>query len=277
MCCCRWLGCRSGTRCGQQSSGRWVRRSVMGLCLMLWRSPLVWPVALWCMALAFVVHALRQLPQCFDQPFGWPMWSLSFPLTAFAALSLRLANAGVLPQLLALLVLALACVVVAALLRWTWWGLRSGELLQRGPDARVIGIEPHAALVAGNAQRPQAGLVVLQGRAEAVPCADASFDMVWMLKSLHHIPDMAQALHEAARVLRPGGWLYVSEPVYAGQLNEIVRLYNDEGPVRAAAQQALDAAVASGVWTARRQWRFVQPVHFADAQDFEDRMMQDAV
>jgi SAM-dependent methyltransferase len=151
------------------------------------------------------------------------------------------------------------------------------QLLQRFPQARVIGIEPHAALVAGNAQRPKAGLVVLQGRAEAVPCADASFDMVWMLKSLHHIPDMAQALHEAARVLRPGGWLYVSEPVYAGQLNEIVRLYNDEGPVRAAAQQALDVAVASGVWTARRQWRFVQPVHFADAQDFEDRMMKDAL
>ncbi len=108
--------------------------SVMGLGLMLWRSPLVWPVALWCMALAFVVLALWQLPQCFDQPFGWPMWSLSFPLTAFAALSLRLANAGVLPQLLALLVLALACVVVAALLRWTWWGLRSGDLLQPEPN-----------------------------------------------------------------------------------------------------------------------------------------------
>ena len=42
------------------------------------------------------------------------------------------------------------------------------QLLQRFPQARVIGIEPHAALVAGNAQRPQAGLVVLQGRAEAV-------------------------------------------------------------------------------------------------------------
>ena len=107
--------------------------SVMGLGLMLWQAPLVWPVVLWCVALGFVVLALRQLPQCFDQPFGWPMWSLSFPLTAFAALTLRLANAGVLPQLLSLVVLALASVVVAALLRWTWWGLRSGELLQPEP------------------------------------------------------------------------------------------------------------------------------------------------
>jgi SAM-dependent methyltransferase len=151
------------------------------------------------------------------------------------------------------------------------------QLLQRFGQARVIGIEPHADLVQGHAQRPQAGLVVLQGRAEAVPSADAAFDMVWMLKSLHHIPDMPQALKEAARVLRPGGWLYVSEPVYAGRLNAIVRLYNDEGSVRAAAQQALDVAADSPLWGERREWRFVQNVHFADAQDFENRMMQDAL
>ena len=151
------------------------------------------------------------------------------------------------------------------------------QLLQRFPKTRVIGIEPNPTLVAGHAQRPQAGLLVLQGRAETVPCAAASFDMVWMLKSLHHIADMAQALAEAARVLRPGGWLYVSEPVYAGQLNEIVRLYNDEGPVRAAAQQALDASATGASWDAHREWRFVQPVHFADAQDFENRMVQDAL
>ncbi len=108
--------------------------AAMGLGLLLWKAPLVWPLLLWGMALAFVVLALRQLPQCFDQPFGWPMWSLSFPLTAFAALSLRLSQAGVLPQPLALLVLALASVVVAALLRWTWWGLRSGDLLQPEPS-----------------------------------------------------------------------------------------------------------------------------------------------
>ncbi len=107
--------------------------SVMGLGLLLWKTPPVWPLLLWGVALAFVVLALRQLPACFDQPFGWPMWSLSFPLTAFAALSLRLADAGMLPQWLALLVLALASVVVAALVRWTWWGLRSGQLLQPEP------------------------------------------------------------------------------------------------------------------------------------------------
>ncbi len=109
--------------------------SVIGLGLMLWQAPLFWPLLLWCVALAFLVLAMRQLPKCFDQSFGWPMWSLSFPLTAFAALSVRLAHAGALPELVALLALALASVVVAALLRWTWWDLRSGELLQPEPSA----------------------------------------------------------------------------------------------------------------------------------------------
>lgn len=55
-----------------------------------------------------------------------------------------------------------------------------------------------------------------------------------MLKSLHHVPmpEMSQSLNEISRVLRPGGHLYVSEPVYAGALNDILRLYNDEGVLR---------------------------------------------
>lgn len=150
-------------------------------------------------------------------------------------------------------------------------------VLQQHPQARIIGLEPNAALVAGNQARPQAGLTVLQGRGEQLPFADGAFDMVWLLKSLHHIPEPAQALREATRVLRPGGWLYVSEPVYDGNLNDIVRLYNDEGAVRAVAQQALDALAQGAVWAQQRRWAFVQPVHFADAPDFERRMMGEAL
>jgi SAM-dependent methyltransferase len=97
-----------------------------------------------------------------------------------------------------------------------------------------------------------------------------------MLKSLHHVPMplLAQALGEVARVLRPHGYLYVSEPVFGGPLNEVIRLFNDEGIVRAAAQAAVDAALRTGVWAPVAERFFAMPVSFTDFADFEQRMMR---
>ena len=149
------------------------------------------------------------------------------------------------------------------------------ELVVRYPDASVVGIEVDERQHAKNLAAPQAGLQFVAAGAESIPFPDASFDGALMLKSLHHVPlgRMADALRELARVLRPGGWLYVSEPVYGGSLNELVRLFNDERVVRAAAQQALDEAEHSGRWLEAAELRFETPVHFQDFADFERRMM----
>lgn len=149
-------------------------------------------------------------------------------------------------------------------------------LLARHPDSHVTGLEVDARQHALNLAAPQPGLRFVAAGAEAIPAADQSFDLALMLKSLHHVPMplMAQALDEIARVLRPGGHLYVSEPVYDGPLNEIVRLYNDEGTVRAAAQAALDAALANGRWTQVAECSFDTPVAFRDFAEFEQRMMR---
>jgi SAM-dependent methyltransferase len=149
-------------------------------------------------------------------------------------------------------------------------------LLARHPDSHVTGLEVDAIQHARNLASPQPGLRFVAAGAQAIPAPAASFDLALMLKSLHHVPQplMATALAEAARVLRPGGHLYVSEPVYAGPFNDLVRLYNDEGVVRAAAQQALDDALAGSDWDAVAERRFEMPVHFRDFDDFERRMMR---
>jgi SAM-dependent methyltransferase len=96
-----------------------------------------------------------------------------------------------------------------------------------------------------------------------------------MLKSLHHVPIplMDRALAEVARVLRPGGHLYVSEPVYEGPFNDIVRLFNDEAVVRAAAQRAVDAALAPTCRPRTLAGRARSALHdhvgFSDFADFE--------
>jgi SAM-dependent methyltransferase len=150
------------------------------------------------------------------------------------------------------------------------------DLLRRHPGCRVTGLEVDQRQHAKNLAEPQPGLVFIEAGAEAVPLPDASFDLALMLKSLHHVPLalLDQALDEVHRVLRPQGCLYVSEPVYGGPLNEIVKRYNDEGRVRAEAQAALDRALASGRWEAVAEQHFEMPVRFADFDDFERRMMR---
>ncbi|OGA99375.1 MAG: methyltransferase type 11 [Burkholderiales bacterium RIFCSPHIGHO2_12_FULL_69_20] len=149
-------------------------------------------------------------------------------------------------------------------------------LLGRYPGSAVTALEVDTRQHAKNLAKPQERLTFLAAGAQAIPAADADFDLALMLKSLHHVPGplMATALGEAARVLRPGGHLYVSEPVYAGPFNDLIRLFNDEGVVRAAAQAALDAALRGGGFEPVAEQRFDMPVHFRDFDDFEQRLMR---
>ena len=150
------------------------------------------------------------------------------------------------------------------------------QLLLRYPTSTVTGLEVDARQHAKNLASPQTGLHFMASGAQHIALADASFDLALMLKSLHHVPLplQAQALAEIYRVLRPGGLLYVSEPVYAGPYNALMRLFNDEGTVRAAAQAALDTALRSGHWAQVAERHFQMPVRFADFDDFERRMMR---
>lgn len=149
-------------------------------------------------------------------------------------------------------------------------------LLDRFADSRVTGLEVDERQHAKNLAAPQAGLTFVAAGAQEIPFPEASFDLALMLKSLHHVPVplMGTALAETARVLRPGGYLYVSEPVYAGELNELVRLFNDERTVRAAAQSAVDEALRTGRWDSVTERRFEMPTRFRDFADFEQRMMR---
>jgi SAM-dependent methyltransferase len=149
------------------------------------------------------------------------------------------------------------------------------QLVATRPGCRVTALEVDMRQHAKNLQQPQPGLTFIDAGAQAIPFEDERFQLALMLKSLHHVPQplLDQALAEVHRVLRPGACLYVSEPVYAGALNDVVRLFHDEREVRAAAQAALDRALAGHRWEAAGEVHFDMPVHFADFADFERRMV----
>ncbi len=128
-------------------------------------------------------------------------------------------------------------------------GCGEGWLARRlaSAGARVVGLDPSADALgrARGGEHPDASVRYVEGAAEALPFADASFDVVVFFNSLHHVSadSMDAALAEAARVLRRDGLLYVQEPAARGPAFELLRPVNDETPVRRAAQQALERAL----------------------------------
>jgi len=117
------------------------------------------------------------------------------------------------------------------------------ELTRRG--AAAVGLEITEQQLAG--ARERGGGSYLVGRAQALPVADATFDLAVFMRTLHHVPpnDLVPALREARRVLRPDGVVYVVEPLTEGDFFALTRLIDDELEVREAAQRALaDAALA---------------------------------
>jgi SAM-dependent methyltransferase len=126
-------------------------------------------------------------------------------------------------------------------------GCGSGSLARAlaARGARVTGIETSEEQL-GDARARGDGVEYLVGRAEALPLADAGSDLVVFMRSLHHVPAPA-ALREAGRVLRPGGLVYVAEPLAEGDFFALLSLVEDERGVRARAQEAIAAAGAAGL------------------------------
>ena len=129
-------------------------------------------------------------------------------------------------------------------------GCGDGELAHRmaAAEARVTGIDPNPKRLGRAHEAAGKDETFLAGVGERLPCADASIDIVVFFNSLHHVPveGMAAALSEAARILKPGGILYVSEPLAAGSFYEAMKPIQDESEVRARALAAIKGAVEKG-------------------------------
>jgi len=114
------------------------------------------------------------------------------------------------------------------------------------------------------------------GAAEDIDARDASFDAVFMFKSLHHVSEamMDQALAEIHRVLKPGGRALFSEPVYWGEFNTVLSLIHDEQRVRQAAFDALCRAVDTGAFDSEAEVFIQVPGSYATWNAFAARFLE---
>jgi len=88
-------------------------------------------------------------------------------------------------------------------------GLVAAELLARA-DCEVVGIDQSPEMLAAARARfasatARGQVQLLQGEAEALPFADASFDALTFTYLLRYVDDPAATVAELARVVRPGG------------------------------------------------------------------------
>lgn len=126
-------------------------------------------------------------------------------------------------------------------------GCGTGALVSRLAPfvSRVIGVDASAEMLMAARERV-AGLRNVElrsGSLEALPIDSASLDAVTLMLVLHHVPAPAEALTEAARVLKPGGRLLLVDMAahereeYRQRMGH-VWLGFDEGQIRRFVSQA---------------------------------------
>ena len=145
------------------------------------------------------------------------------------------------------------------------------NIAQAHPGAQIIAAEVDRIQHTKNLETaPPANLSFADFGAESIPLGNASLDVVMMFRSLHHVPldRMDDAFREIHRVLRPGGLAYISEPVFAGAFNEMVRIYNDEELVRKAAFDTVCRAVDRGLLELVSETFFQTPVQYRNFAEF---------
>lgn len=107
----------------------------------------------------------------------------------------------------------------------------------------AVGVDTAERVARARARHPECAASFVEGDATHLPLESASADMILFLASLHHIPEsnMAKAMQEAVRVLKPGGQLVIVEPVAApGAYTSLTHMVEDETQVLKAAKAVVD-------------------------------------
>jgi len=105
-----------------------------------------------------------------------------------------------------------------------------------GPSGRVVGIDASEAMITHARDRCGESLIEFEvGDAVALEFDDACFDAVRAERVVQHMGDPATAIAEMARVVRPGGRVFVLDPVHdatvvATQYPEVWETIRAHGP-----------------------------------------------
>ncbi len=153
--------------------------------------------------------------------------------------------------------------------------VRTQQIAEQTDVASIIAAEVDLVAHEKNLARSLEKVEFRTFAAEEIPLEAGSIDVVIMLKSLHHVPRdlIMRSLQEIHRVLKSGGIAYLSEPVFQGELNEVIRLFHDEEAVRTFAFNAISDAVDLGLFQLVEEYFYLSPVFLNSFDQFRKAIM----
>ena len=153
--------------------------------------------------------------------------------------------------------------------------IRTEQIAEQTDVASIIAAEVDLAAHEKNLARNIEKVDFQSFAAQEIPLEADSIDAVIMLKSLHHVPGdlMGQSLQEINRVLKRGGFAYLSEPVFQGDLNEVIRMFHDEEAVRTLAFNAIVESIDVGLFQLVEEYFYLNPVHMNSFEQFQKAIM----
>jgi ubiquinone/menaquinone biosynthesis C-methylase UbiE len=131
-------------------------------------------------------------------------------------------------------------------------GCGTGDMLRRfaaAGAARLVGVDASGGMleVARRLSRSRGDIKFVESSAEALEFEAGAFDLVTSCIAFHHFPEPEGALSEMARVLRPGGRLFICDMCGEGIGGRIMLAY---GRMKAADDHYFDRGSLSGMISA---------------------------
>lgn len=149
------------------------------------------------------------------------------------------------------------------------------KISQNGYDRKIIACEVDKIQHDKNLKESFSNIEFKLCSAQNITLEDNSVDIIFMFKSFHHIPKefMNDALNDIKRVLKPNGLVYISEPLFRGEQNELVAMFHDEEEVRINAFEAIKKSVDNQTFKLFREIFFQTEITYENFEDFQTKQM----
>ncbi|WP_122893098.1 class I SAM-dependent methyltransferase [Arcobacter peruensis] len=149
------------------------------------------------------------------------------------------------------------------------------QLASNGSNRKIIACEVDEVQHQKNLKLNIENIEFKLNGAQKIELGDECIDMIFMFKSFHHIPYdlMKEALKEIKRVIKPNGLVYISEPLFKGEQNELIAMFHDEQQVRIDAFEHIKEAVESEQFKLFREIFFQTEIVYENFEDFKNKQM----